>query len=93
MKNQVSDPGAVGYISLIPSVPGIGGGGGGGESAAVVNDQVLAVTIGLPAKSFTPVVIVTVYEIEAASKDVGSNMAVFPSALNVTVSGILVVPA
>jgi hypothetical protein len=31
LKNQVSDPGAVGYISLIPSVPGIGRGGGGGE--------------------------------------------------------------
>ena len=66
---------------------------GCGEGAAVVNVHVLTVTIGLPAKSFTPVVIVAVYEIEAASKDVGSNIAVFPSALNVTVPGILVVPA
>jgi len=50
------------------------------------------VTIGLPAKSFTPVVIVAEYEIEAVNKDVGSNIAVFPSGLNVTVPGILAVP-
>jgi hypothetical protein len=40
--------------------------------------------------SFTPVVIVAVYEVEAASDDVGSNVAVFP--LRDTVPGILVVP-
>ena len=66
---------------------------GGVVSAAeaVVNDQVLSEAMALPAKSFTPVVKVAVYEVEAARDDVGSNVAVFP--FNVTVPGILVVPA
>ena len=62
---------------------------------AVVNDHVLSAVIKLPAVSFTPLdppVIVAVYIVEAASDDVGSNVAIFPP-LSVTVPGILVVPA
>ena len=71
------------------------GGGGGGGAAAVVNDKILLADIWLPARSFTPLdppVIVAVYVVEAASDDVGSNVAIFPP-LSVTVPGILVVPA
>ena len=39
--------------------------------AAVVNDQLLAVVMALPAISFTPVVIVAVYDVEAAKDELG----------------------
>ena len=48
------------------------------DAAAVVNDQLLAGVRALPAISLTPVVIVAVYDVEAAKDDWGSNVVKFP---------------
>ena len=52
--------------------------GGEVSRGAVVNDQILAAFIALPAKSFTPVVTVAVYDLEDDNGSVGSNVAVKP---------------
>ena len=41
------------------------------DAAAVVNDQLLAGVRALPAISLTPVVIVAVYDVEAAKEELG----------------------
>src|SRR6476619_2277730 len=48
------------------------------DAAAVVNDQLFAGVKELPARSFTPVVIVAVYGVEAIKDDEGSNVAKLP---------------
>ena len=59
-------------------------------AAAVVNDQTLAVVIALPARSFTPVVIVAVYDVEAARDELGFKVAVLASVLSDSVPEIRV---
>jgi hypothetical protein len=59
-------------------------------AAAVVNDHILSEAIALPAKSFTPVVIVTVYDVEDANSEECEKVTVLRSALNASVPGKLV---
>ena len=47
-----------------------------GGTSTVVNDHFFRVIIALPAKSFTPVVMVAVYNLEGASGDEGLNTTV-----------------
>jgi hypothetical protein len=63
----------VDVVSRLMPAPG---GGGGGGVVAVVNDQVFAAAIALPAASLTPVVTVAVYEVPAARSAAGSSVAV-----------------
>ena len=69
----------------------VGGGGVGGVlPAEVAKDHVLPAFIALPALSFTPVVMVTVYEVENPSDEEGLKVTIFASVLNANVPEILV---
>jgi hypothetical protein len=68
-------------------------GGTVSEAACVVNVQTLFAANELPAVSLAPIVMVAVYTFEVASEEVGSKVAVFPSALSVTTPGTLVEPS
>ena len=46
------------------------------DAAAVVNDQLLAGVRALPAISLTPVVMVAVYDVEAAKDELGLKVAI-----------------
>ena len=49
------------------------------ELEAVVNDHTLGEVIPLPARSFTPAIIVAVQDVENARDEEGVNVAVMPS--------------
>src|SRR6476659_3783128 len=59
-------------------------------AAAVVNDHILSEAIALPARSFTPVVIVTVYNVEGANDEECAKVTVLRSELKANVPGKLV---
>ncbi len=58
--------------------------------AIVVNDHTLSAAIAFPARSFTPVVIVTVYNVEGTNDEECEKVTVLRSALNAKVPGKLV---
>ena len=76
--------------SLLQGLEVGGDGGGGVLPTEVANDHVLPAVIALPALSFTPVVMVTVYEVENPSDEEGLKVTVFASVLNANVPAILV---
>ena len=65
--------------SLLQGLEVGGDGGAGVLPAEVTNDHVLPAVIALPALSFTPVVMVTVYEVENPSDEEGLKVTVFAS--------------